>query len=207
MQTVTEQLLYEVGDPSAYLTPDLALDLSQVKLEQVAADTVAASGARAPFVPDRYKVSAAYRAGYQTAGQLVVYGEDCLRKADAVASILLERVRRAGFELDRTCVEKLGTGASVPRGRSNVSQASELREVVLRIAVAGRDRAALERFSREWAPLVTSGPAGLGGYTAARQSIRPVYAFWPTTVPKALVDPHVRVDVRTAHEWQSEGTR
>ncbi len=207
VQTVTEQLLYEVGDPSAYLTPDLALDLSQVKLEQIAPDTVAVSGARAPFVPDRYKVSAAYRAGYQTAGQLVVYGRDCLRKADAVASILLERVRRAGFELDRICVEKLGTGASVPRERSNVSQASELREVVLRIAVAGRDRAALERFSREWAPLVTSGPAGLGGYTTARQPIRPVYAFWPTTVPKALVDPHVSVAVRSADEWRSEGVQ
>ncbi len=200
IRTVTEQLLYEVGNPSAYLTPDLTLDLSRVTLEQVATDQVAVRNAQAAGRPDRYKVSAAYRAGYQSAGQLVVYGEDCLEKADAIAKIALERLGRAGFTLDQVHIEKLGSGDAVPLGHP-ASLPPAPREVVLRIAVAGEDRQAVERFGRELVPLVTSGPAGIGGYTMARQPIRPRYAFWPATVAKELIDPLVKVQVQSAQQW------
>lgn len=202
-RTITEQLLYEVGDPSAYLTPDLILDVTGVTLEEIEPDVVAVRGAETRGIPQRYKVSAAYRAGYQTSGQLVVYGEDCLRKADAIAGMVVERVRRAGFKLERFHVEKLGSGDAVPLPSDRAAVPTGLREVVLRIAVADSDRRAVERFSRELAPLVTSGPAGIGGYTQARQPVRPVYAFWPATVAKSRVDPLVRIDVRPAAQWAS----
>jgi hypothetical protein len=74
-----------------------------------------------------------------------------------------------------------------------------LREVMLRITVRDQRREAVERFAKEFAPLITAGPAGLAGYAAGRASVRPVFAYWPTLVPRGLVVPEVQV--RTAEEW------
>ena len=73
-------------------------------------------------------------------------------------------------------------------------------EVVLRMTVHDPRRAAVERFTREFVPLATTGPAGLAGYTAAKGSVRPVFAYWPTLIDRSVVEP--RWEVRTAVEWQ-----
>jgi len=210
--TVAAQLVYEIGDPAHYLTPDVDVDFTTVEIEEQGDNRVAVRGATGGPPPDSYKVSLAYRAGFMAAGQLVVYGRDCLAKARAAAEMLLARVRRAGFDLEQTHVELLGTGEAVPLRSAAAKTSAEgaleststegaidRREVVLRIAACDPRREALERFVREFAPLATSGPAGLAGYTAATGQVRPVFAYWPTTVPKALVQPRMEID--TAAAW------
>jgi len=196
--TVSEQLIYEIGDPAHYLTPDVDVDFTAVELAEVGADRVRVSGAQGRPATDSYKASLAYKAGYTTATQLLVYGPDCVPKAHECARIVFARLRQAGIELDHTAYELLGAGQAVPGAGPAVADPPE---VVLRIAVRDRRQEAVERFTREIAPLATAGPAGLAGYTAARGSVRPAYAYWPALVPKHLVEPVV--EVRSAADWQS----
>lgn len=202
--TVAAQLVYEIGDPGHYLTPDVDVDFTTVEIAEEGPNRVAVRGATGGPPPETYKVSLAYRDGYMAAGQLVVYGADCVAKAHATAEMLLHRVRRAGYELERTHVELLGAGGAVPLRSGDEDSAAratatDRREVVLRIAARDSRREALERFLREFAPLATSGPAGLAGYTSAAGQVRPSFAYWPTTVPKALVQPRMELD--TAAGW------
>jgi hypothetical protein len=194
--TVCEQLVYEIGDPRHYLTPDVDVDFTTVEVEELGPDRVAVRGARGAPAPEQLKVSLAYRDGYMASGQLLVYGSDCLAKAKTCADAILSRL--SAFRLERVNVEYLGAGDGVP-GQARTS--SDLREVVLRVSVHAADREAAERFTRELAPLATSGPAGLAGYTAARGSVRPVFAYWPTLVPRELIEP--KVEVRSGQEWLS----
>jgi hypothetical protein len=195
-QTVVEQMVYEIGDPAHYLTPDVDVDFTTLSVAEVGKDRVAVRGATGRPATDTYKVSLAYEAGFTASGQLLVYGPDCVTKARASAAMALARVERAGFVLDDTLVECLGAGAGVPGLRP---PPADLRETLLRITVRDSRRAAVERFTRELAPLITSGPPGLAGYTAAATSVRPVFAYWPTLVPKVLLTP--RWEVRLAREW------
>jgi hypothetical protein len=193
--TVIEQLLYEIGDPKHYLTPDVDLDFTTLEVNQAGVDRVTITHATGRPAPEDYKVSLAYRAGFATSGQLLVCGRDCVAKAKACGQMILDRVRQAGFELDDALVECLGAGQSAP----GFLPPGELREVVLRVSVRDRRREAVERFSKEFAPLITSGPPGLAGYATGRGAVRGVFAYWPTLVPKSLVP--ARVEVRSAREW------
>jgi hypothetical protein len=193
--TVIEQLLYEIGDPAHYLTPDVDVDFTTLEVDQLAADRVAVSGATGRPAPASYKVSLAYRAGFATSGQLLVCGRDAVAKAQACGQMILDRVRQAGFELDGSLIECLGAGLSAP----GFEPQGDVREIMLRVSVRDRRREAVDRFTKEFAPLVTSGPPGLAGYATGRASVRPVFAYWPTLVPKELVP--ARVEVRSAREW------
>jgi hypothetical protein len=192
--TVCEQLVYEIGDPRHYLTPDVDVDFTGVEVEEVGPDRVSVHGARGGPAPEQLKVSLAYRDGFAASAQMLVYGRDCLTKAKRCAEIVLARL--VAQKLDRTYVEYLGAGQGVP---GQASPPPDAREVVLRIAVHAQDRAAVDRFARELAPLATSGPAGLAGYASGRPEVRPVFAYWPTLVPRDLVQP--QVNVRTASQW------
>ncbi len=196
LRTVTEQLVYEIGDPEHYLTPDVDVDFTSVKLEEVGADRVQFSGATAHGVPEMYKATLAMRDGFMAAGQLLVSGRDCRDKARECAEMIFARLQRLGLTPDRKHVELLGTGCGVLQ-----DDGRDLAEVVLRVAVHDARREVVERFAREIAPLVTSGPAGLAGYAAGRVAVRPVYSHWPTLIPKTKVDPHVTL--HTAAEWSS----
>jgi hypothetical protein len=194
--TIAEQLVYEIGDPTAYITPDVVVDFTGVELQEVGRDRVQVSGAIGKPATDFYKVSLAYEDGFFAAGQLLVVGRDCVAKAKGGAAIILERLKQSGYELERTHVECLGAGDGIV----NVHRTPrDLREILLRVAVADHRRAAVERFTKEFAPLITSGPPGLAGYAAGRPTVRPVYAYWPTLIPKDLVSPQVKV--RPTHEW------
>lgn len=195
--TVVEQLIYEIGDPSHYLTPDVDCDFTTVNVREIGPDRVAVSGASGNPATDSYKVSLAYRDGFMASGQLLVYGVDCREKAQACGEMILERVRAAGFELARTNIELMGVGAGVP-GAWFWRKYQPPGELVLRVTVHDPRREAVERFTREIAPLITSGPAGLAGYATGRPQVRPVYSYWPTLVPKSLVQP--KVEVRPAKE-------
>ena len=193
--TVVEQLLYEIGDPSRYLTPDVVVDFTMLDVQEVGVDRVIITGATGRTAPDSYKVSLAYRAGFTTSGQLLVCGRDCVNKARACGQMILDRVRQGGFEFDDSLIECLGAGESAP----GFEPRGEVREVMLRVSVRDKRREACERFTKEFAPLITSGPPGLAGYATGRSSVRPVFAYWPTLVPKSLVA--AEVEVRSARDW------
>lgn len=195
-ETVAEQLVYEIGDPASYLTPDVAVDFTQVELDVVGRDRVAVAKASGRAPTDSYKVSLAYRAGFAATSQLLVYGRDCVAKARHCAEIIFDRLRTAGYEFERSYVECLGAGEGVP---GLAAPPADLREAMLRVSVQDPRRDAVERFTKEFAPLITAGPAGLAGYASGRSSVRPVFAYWPTLVPKQLVP--ARVEVFQASQW------
>lgn len=197
-RTVVEQLVYEIGDPQHYLTPDVDCDFTSVEVEGVGPDRVAVRNATGRPATDTYKVSLAYRDGWMASGQLVVYGSDCREKAEECGRIVLERCKLAGYELARSYVELLGFGGGVP-GAWFWRKYQTPGELVLRVTAHDPRREAVEYFARQFAPLITSGPAGLAGYAAGRPQVRPVFAYWPTLVPKTLVKP--QVEVRPAKEW------
>jgi hypothetical protein len=197
-RTVVEQLVYEIGDPQHYLTPDVDCDFTTVDVGEIGPDRVQVTGATGRPATDTYKVSLAYRDGWMASGTLLVYGPDCREKAEACGRIILERCKLAGFELARTHVELLGFGGGVP-GAWFWRKYQSPGELVLRVAAHDPRREAVECFARQFAPLITSGPAGLAGYAAGRPQVRPVFAYWPTLVAKRLVQSVV--DVKTAREW------
>jgi hypothetical protein len=198
--TVAEQIVYEIGDPAHYLTPDVDADFSQIRLTQSGADRVEVSGAHGSPPPPRLKVSMAYRDGYMSSGTLVVCGENAAAKARACGELILSRMRAAGVNLARTHIECLGTGDTLP---GVWQRRDDALEVVLRVCVHDPSREAIERFVREFSPLVGSGPPGVTGYTGPRPKPYPVFAYWPTAVGRAQVKPVV--EVHAAEEWAASG--
>jgi hypothetical protein len=188
-ETVSEQLLYEVGDPAAYLTPDVVADFTSVQLTESGRDEVSITGARGKPATDSYKVSIAYRDGWTASGTLVIAGADAALKARRCGEMIFARLRRAGVELQHHNIECLGVGDSMP----GVLPIVDAPEVVLRVTVRDGDRAIVERFSKEFAPLVTSGPPGVTGYTTGRPPVREVFAYWPALVAKSAVLPQVEI--------------
>jgi hypothetical protein len=189
-ETVAEQLLYEVGDPSAYITPDVTADFTSIALSEAGQDTVRVQGARGRPATDSYKVSIAYRDGFMASGTLVIFGRDAPAKARRCGEMILERLRRGGVELEHRAVECLGAGDVVP-GVVGASAAPP--EVVLRVSARDPRRSAVERFTKEFAPLVTSGPPGVTGYTTGRPQVREVFAYWPALIRKSAVNAEVRL--------------
>ena len=187
-ETASEQLLYEVGDPAAYLTPDVVADFTTIQLSDRGRDAVHVANAHGKPATDSYKVSIAYRDGYGASGVLVIAGPSAEAKARRCGEIVLARLDRAGASPQHAHIEVLGAGECLPGGAS-----VDPPEVVLRVAVRDDRRAVVERFTKELAPLVTSGPPGVTGYTTGRPVVREVFAYWPALVPKDAVFPEVRL--------------
>jgi hypothetical protein len=190
IETIAEQLLYEVGDPAAYLTPDVTADFTTVAVNETAKDVVSVTGSRGKPATDSYKVSIAYRDGYASSGMLVLSGPDAEHKARFAGQVLLDRLKAAGITFEHSLIEALGAGDCVPGVTRPLAPPPE---VVLRVAVRSVDKAAVERFTKEFAPLVTAGPPGVTGYTTGRPAVREVFAYWPALIAKAAVDPGVTV--------------
>jgi hypothetical protein len=189
-ETVAEQLLYEVGDPAAYLTPDVTADFASVRLTPDCRDRVRVETGRGLPATNSYKVSIAYRAGFTASGTLVVAGPGAVAKARTCGEIVLDRLKHAGLEFEGSNVEYLGTGASAP---GVIDADSEPPEVLLRVSVRDPRKHAVERFAKELAPLVTSGPPGITGYTTGRPSVREVFAYWPALIAKEAVKARVEI--------------
>lgn len=189
-ETVTEQLLYEIGDPACYHTPDATLDFSETGVEDLGGNRVRITGTRAVRPPATLKVSCAYENGFAARGDLAVCGWDAVEKARAAGEMILERAGLSGRAPERKLVEVLGTGATLPGAEI---QAAGLKEVLLRVSVWDPDKRAVERFCREIAPVITSGPPGISGYAGSRPRPRPVLAYWPTTVDRGRLRPVVHV--------------
>jgi len=191
VDTVAEQLLYEMGDPKGYITPDVVADFTSIRLDQDGPDRVKVSDVRGRPATDTCKVSIAYLAGYSATGQLTVSGPQAVEKARVAADALWGRLERAGMKYEETRTELLGAG--VVHG-AIAPPAAQPVEVILRVGVKDSDKNNVERFGREIAPLVTSGPPGITGFAGGRPRASEVIAFWPALIPKELVKTEVRVE-------------
>jgi Acyclic terpene utilisation family protein AtuA len=184
-ETVKEQLLYEIGDPDNYLSPDVTVSFLSLKLTDQGSNRIRIEGALGKPPPETYKVSATYRDGFKAEGLLAIFGQDAYKKARRCGEIILQRVRDVGYVPERFNIECLGGGDVVP-GVFTERQ-KNLLECVLRVSIADQRREVVECFTKEIAPLVTSGPQGVTGYTSGRPSIRPVFGYWPCLINKSDV--------------------
>ncbi len=191
-RTVKEQLLYEMGDPRTYVTPDVTADFTTVGLAADGPNRVRVHGVRGRPPTRSLKVSIAYSAGFKAAGTLVYAWPDAAAKARAAAAILRRRLDRADLLFDAMRVELVGWDST--HGDLAGEPPPDLPEVQLRVAVRSRERAAVERFSREIAPLVLGGPPSVTGFAAGRPAVQEVMAYWPALIDRAAVEPGFRVD-------------
>lgn len=191
VQSVTEQLLYEMGDPKAYITPDVIADFSSIRLEQTGEDRVRVYGIKGQPNTDFYKVSIAYAAGWKAVGTLVYAWPDAYEKAKAADAILRARLDRLGLKFDRILTEFVGVNAT--HGHLAGEPGPDIPEVQLRIGVRGQDRAAVERFTKEIAPLILTGPPAVTGFAGGRPKVEEIVAYFPALIPKSLVKTEVSI--------------
>lgn len=190
--TVTEQLVYEMGDPKEYITPDCVADFSSIRLADLGDDRVRIHGVRGGPRTDRLKVSIAYHAGWKATGTLTYAWPDALDKARRADEVLRGRLDGLGLSFDEIRTEFVGAGACSGRVPEF---AAELPEVELRIGVRAVDREPVERFTREIAPLILAGPPSVTGFAGGRPRVQEVMAYWPALVDREAVERDLRVEV------------
>ncbi len=192
---VTEQLVYEMGDPHDYITPDCVADFTTIHLSQVRKDRVRVSGIRGKPATDKLKVSVAYFYGYKAVGTLVYAWPDALKKAEAADRILRRRLKDLGLAFDAIHTEFVGVDATHGRLAREAGSAGGrgAPEVQLRIGVRARERAPVERFTRELAPLILNGPPSVTGFAGGRPKPEEIVAYWPALIDKTLVEPCVEL--------------
>jgi len=193
--TVGEQILYEIGDPAAYLLPDVTCDFTGVTLTQAGPDLVEVRGARGRAPGDRYKVSATYVDGFRCNAQLSIVGFDAVAKAERTAQAILARTRALfaahGFgDYSRTHVEVLGAESCY----GPHAQTRHTREAIMRLAVMHPEKAALELFAREISAAGTSWSPGTTGSGGGRPSPSPSIRQYAFLLEKDKLSPTVLID-------------
>lgn len=191
--TVTEQIVYEMGDPTTYITPDVIADFTTIRLEEDGEDRVRVHGIRGAPRTDFLKVSIAYSDGWKATGTLTYAWPDAAAKAHAAAMMLRERLDRLGLEFDAVRTELVGWDST--HGALAGPPPADLPEVQLRVGVRGRRKADVERFTREIAPLVLTGPPSVTGFAGGRPRVQEIMAYWPALIRREAVEPHLTVAV------------
>lgn len=187
VRTCAEQLLYEVGDPTSYLTPDVTADFTGVSFESVGPDRVAVSGASGRGRPDELKVTLGFRGGWTGEGQISYAGPRALQRAELAGEIVVQRLWEVhGIPADAVSVEFIGTGAAF-RGLSPAVDAAEVR---LRVTAKVADAATASIVGWEVESLYTNGPAGGGG---ARRGSNEILAVRSCLIPRLLVSTEVHL--------------
>lgn len=197
VDTVSEQLLYEMGNPREYITPDVTADFSSIQLSQEGENRVRAAGIRGSANTPFLKVSASYLAGYKASGQITISGPEARDKAELAAEVVWKRLERAGVVFDEAerSTEILGLGACLP---GVFETPVEPPEVILRLGVRDPDPERVERFGKEIAPLITAGPPGVTGFAAGRPKPQKIVAYWPALLAREVVEEHIEVSVEEA---------
>ena len=189
--SVKEQLVYEMGDPHDYITPDCVADFTTVQLEYEGRDRVRVFGIEGRPATEFLKVSISYSAGFKAVGTLVYAWPDAYKKAQAADRILRGRLERLGLKFDLIHTEFVGANAT--HGPLAGQPSPDIPEVQLRVGVRGEDRKAIERFTKEIAPLVLTGPPAVTGFAGGRPKVEEIVAYWPALIPKEEIKPQVRV--------------
>ena len=189
-ETIGEQVLYEMGDPNHYISPDVCVDFTSFNINDLGGNKVSISNVAGLPPTDSYKVSISYFAGYKASGQLTVSGPNAYEKAQLTAEIIWKRLKNTGVTFEDTSTEYLGLSSC--HGEINAFP-SQINEVVLRLGVKDSDKNKVNRFGKELAPVITSGPPGITGFSGGRPKAQEIIAYWPALIPKQLV--HTSVDV------------
>src|SRR3984893_9821849 len=189
--SIKEQLVYEMGDPHSYITPDCVADFTTVRLESEGRDRVRVFGIEGRPATDTFKVSISYSAGYKAVGTLVYSWPDAYDKAQAADRILRARLDLMGLKFDQVLTEFVGANAThVPLAGE---PSPDLPEVQLRVGVRSENRAAVERFTKEIAPLILTGPPGVTGFAGGRPKVEEIVAYWPALSTQSEITSHVEV--------------
>jgi hypothetical protein len=188
--TVKEQLLYELGDPRRYITPDCIADFTSIHLENMGPDRVRVSGIRGSERPPTLKLSISYENGWKSIGTLVYSYPQALEKAQAADRIVRARLAALGLKFEEIETEFFGVNACQGSVAPHIGDTPE---VQLRIGVRGPDRKAVDRFTRELIPLVLNGPPGATGFGEGRPPVREIVAYWSALLPREEIQTRVEV--------------
>jgi len=183
VRTVKEQLVYEMGDPRGYITPDVVADFASIRVEQAGRDRVRVFGVRGRPAPSSLKVSASYFDGWKASGTLIISAPDAAAKARAFADLFWKRL---GLEFTATHTEFIGHSACW----GPLAPASDPPEVLLRLSVRDADKSKIEAFSKLVPAVILSGPPGVA-VTGGRPQAQEVVAYWPALVPRDRVKPRL----------------
>ena len=190
-ETVSEQIVYEIGNPKDYITPDCIADFTSINLKDDGNNRVKVFGIKGYPATEFYKVSVSYSDGYSSFGSLTYSWPDALDKAKAADSILRSRLSDLKLNFDEIRTEYQGYNACHGPLANKVE---ELNEVVMRIGVRSHDKKSVERFGMEIAPLILTGPPGVTGFAGGRPKPSEVVAYWPCLIPKKEVEYKVLVE-------------
>ncbi|MCK4894892.1 MAG: DUF1446 domain-containing protein, partial [Calditrichia bacterium] len=192
LRTVKEQIVYELGDPTNYITPDVIADFTTIKLEQEGKNRVRVKGIRGLPPTDLYKVSISYADGWTSISKLTFAWPDALKKAQKADEILRQRSIDLNLDFEEIHTEFLGINACHGPLAHPVDEPNE---VILQIGVRGAHQMDMVRFSREMVPLILGGPPTGTGFGTGRSRPKEVVAFWPALILKNLITP--RCDVKS----------
>ena len=181
--TIREQLVYEMGDPRAYITPDVVADFSTVELQTDAPDRVKVFGIKGQAPTPFYKVSMAYQDGYKCIGEIAISGPHARAKAEVFADIFWSR---AGRQFTQTETEYFGLNAC----HKGLQQSQDANEIILRLGAQDRDEKKLKKFSKLVPSLILGGPAGVAVLGGAPR-VQSIVSYWPALIPKESVIPQM----------------
>ncbi|MGI8467359.1 MAG: acyclic terpene utilization AtuA family protein [Pyrinomonadaceae bacterium] len=191
IQSIKEQLLYEMGDPKSYITPDVVADFTTINLKNDGENRVRVFGIRGNPNTDSYKVSIAYSAGWKAVGTLVYSYPNAYEKAQAADRILRQRLEKLGLKFDVILTEFVGVSAT--HGHLAGEPPKDIPEVQLRVGVRGQCKSDVERFTKEIAPLILTGPPSVTGFAGGRPKVEEIMAYFPALIPKNLIEPKVEI--------------
>ena len=190
VDAVKEQLLYELGDPKRYITPDCVADFTTIHLTGAGPHRVRVTGICGAQRPPSLKLSIAYTSGWKAIGTLVYSWPQALEKAQAADRIVRARLAALGLTFDEIYTEFFGVNACHgPAAPPNPDPP----EVQLRIGIRGQDKKAVDRFTRELIPLVLNGPPGATGFGEGRPPVREIVAYWSALIPREEIATSVEV--------------
>lgn len=189
--TVKEQLVYEMGDPRSYITPDCIADFTTIQLRQEGKDRVRFSGIRGRPATPFYKVSISYSSGWKAVGTLVYGWPEAYEKAKAADKVVRDRLRSMGLKFEEVLTEFVGVDAC--HGPLSSEPPPDIAEVQFRIGVRSQIKDDVERFTREIVPLVLNGPPTVTGFAGGRPKVEEIVAYWPGLILKSEVVPVIEV--------------
>lgn len=187
-----EQLLYEIGNPTEYITPDCIADFTTIHLEDVAENRVRVFGIKGKPATPFYKVSISYSDGWTAFGSLTYSAPDALKKAKRADEILRARLKNLGLTFEEIRTEFIGANAC----HQHLENLAHVNEVQMRVGVRDNDKKKIERFGYEIAPLILTGPPSVTGFAGGRPKPSEVVAYFPAlmrkenAVPKVVVEEH-----------------
>lgn len=187
--TVKEQMVYEIGDPTAYYTPDVVADFTTAQLSDDGPHRVKITGVTGKQRPSSYKVSISYFHGYRTVSTLVYSWPEAIDKAKAAGEILRTRIQELGLQFEKTHSEIIGANAC--HGALTDKDNPSIPEVMLRFCVQGPHKNDVKRFTREMAPLVLGGPPFATAYSGGKGDVSEVFGYWPSLIERSAITPQV----------------